>query len=159
MQHIFIIKMARFSMPNSIPMPWMEILTACVRVSNSFSFSVKYCFYNHCPLCELFLHWLGFLLKSKLHPLSFVLYHSFKLILTAPWSGLRDFHTSFNRSFFQGSLREKSSQVSLNILAYLNSAVVLILSIRHLIHDSPSLISCFRAPHARSNRQSFTGVW
>ncbi len=35
---LFMTSMAHFSMPNSIPMSWLYILTACMRVSNSFSF-------------------------------------------------------------------------------------------------------------------------
>ena len=35
---LFITSMAYFSMPNSISMSWLYILTVCVRVSNSFSF-------------------------------------------------------------------------------------------------------------------------
>ena len=35
---LFIISMAHFSMQNSIPMFWMYIFTACIRVSNPFSF-------------------------------------------------------------------------------------------------------------------------
>ena len=36
---LFITIMAHFSIPNSILMSWLYILTACIRVSNSFSFS------------------------------------------------------------------------------------------------------------------------
>ena len=35
---LFIISKAHFKMPNSIPTSWLYILTACIRVSNSFSF-------------------------------------------------------------------------------------------------------------------------
>ena len=35
---LFITSMAHFSMPNSIPMSWLYILTSCIRVSSSFSF-------------------------------------------------------------------------------------------------------------------------
>ena len=35
---LLIINMAHFSMQNSIPMSWLYILTACIRVSGSFSF-------------------------------------------------------------------------------------------------------------------------
>ena len=35
---LFIISMAHFSRPNSIPISWLYILTACVRVFSSFSF-------------------------------------------------------------------------------------------------------------------------
>ena len=35
---LLIISMAHFSMSNSIPMSWLFILIACIRVSNSFSF-------------------------------------------------------------------------------------------------------------------------
>ena len=35
---LFITSMSHFSTPNSIPMSWLYILTACIRVSRSFSF-------------------------------------------------------------------------------------------------------------------------
>ena len=35
---LFITSMVHFSMPNSIPMSWLYILIACIRVSSSFSF-------------------------------------------------------------------------------------------------------------------------
>ena len=35
---LFMTSMAHFSMPNSIPMSWLYILTACMRISSSFSF-------------------------------------------------------------------------------------------------------------------------
>ena len=34
---LFITSMSHFSMPNSIPISWMYILTACIRASSSFS--------------------------------------------------------------------------------------------------------------------------
>ena len=37
---LFITSMAHFSMPNSIPMSWLYILTACIRVSSSFLFII-----------------------------------------------------------------------------------------------------------------------
>ena len=42
---LLIISMTYFSMPNSIPMSWLLILTACIMVSNSFHFwqKVWYC--------------------------------------------------------------------------------------------------------------------
>ena len=38
---LFITSMAHFSMPNSIPISWLYILTVCNRVSKYFSFLVK----------------------------------------------------------------------------------------------------------------------
>ena len=39
---LLIINLENFSMPNSIPMLWLYILTACIRISNSFSFLVVF---------------------------------------------------------------------------------------------------------------------
>ena len=38
---LFIASMAHFSMPNPIPISWLNYHTVCIRVSNSFSFLVK----------------------------------------------------------------------------------------------------------------------
>ena len=42
---LFLISMAHFSIPNSIPVSWVYILTTCIRVSKSFSFLVSFGFF------------------------------------------------------------------------------------------------------------------
>ena len=51
---LFMTSMAHFSMPNSIPMSWLHILTACMRVSSSFSF-----FANNL-MSSMYIRWLIF---------------------------------------------------------------------------------------------------
>ena len=38
---LFIVSMAHFSRPNSIPISWLYILTVCIRVSNCLSFFIS----------------------------------------------------------------------------------------------------------------------
>ena len=54
---LFITSMAHFSMPNSIPMSWLYILTACLRVSSSFSF---FFFFAKCLMLSMYIRWLIF---------------------------------------------------------------------------------------------------
>ena len=51
---LFITSMAHFSMPNSIPMSWLYILTACIRVSSSFSF------FANSLMSSMYIKWLIF---------------------------------------------------------------------------------------------------
>ena len=50
---LFLISVAHFSMPNSIPMSWLNILTASIRVSNSFSFLAN-------SLISMYIRWVIF---------------------------------------------------------------------------------------------------
>ena len=66
---LFIISMAHFSMLNSIPISWLDILIVCIRVSSSFSFFFLYhleSFSNQRLL--IFFHWR--LSDSKSPPVS-----------------------------------------------------------------------------------------
>ena len=51
---LFMTSMAHFSMPNSVPMSWLYILTACMRVCSSFSF-----FANNL-ISSMYIRWLIF---------------------------------------------------------------------------------------------------
>ena len=51
---LFITSMVHFSMPNSIPMFWLYILTACIRVSSSFSI------FATCLMQSMYIRWLIF---------------------------------------------------------------------------------------------------
>ena len=51
---LFIKSMVHFSMPNSIPMSWLNIQTVCIRVSSSFSF------FAYSFLWFMYIRWLIF---------------------------------------------------------------------------------------------------